>query len=180
MSLHLVDSHIGQNSKGGLEIIEVYSETLIYPKGAQRPPPSQDVPKKYAEDYIEACLVLPDSPKASAALSRRCLQHLLRFEANVKHGDLYGEIQQVIDSKQLPSHIAESIDAIRHIGNFAAHPQKSTATGEIIKVETGEAEWNLNVLDALFDFYFVQRAILSKKKDELNKKLLDAGKKPMK
>ena len=37
----------------------------------------------------EACLVLPDSPKASVALSRRCLQHILREAAKVKHGDLY-------------------------------------------------------------------------------------------
>jgi hypothetical protein len=35
----------------------------------------------------------------------------------------------------------ESIDAVRNIGNFAAHPQKSTATGEILEVEFGESEW---------------------------------------
>jgi hypothetical protein len=53
-------------------------------------------------------------------------------------------------------------------------------TGEIIDVEPGEAEWLLNVLEGLFDHYFVQPAILAAKKDALNKKLADAGKPPMK
>ena len=47
-------------------------------------------------------------------------------------------------------------------------------------MEPGEAEWNLNVLDMLFDHYFVQPALLQKKKDALNKKLQEAGKPPMK
>jgi hypothetical protein len=50
------------------------SSRLIRPKVAGRPPVPSDVPEKYREDYLEACLVLPDSAKASAALSRRCLQ----------------------------------------------------------------------------------------------------------
>jgi hypothetical protein len=33
------------------------------------------------------------------------------------------------------------LDAIRTIGNFAAHPIKSTSSGEIVDVEPGEAEW---------------------------------------
>jgi hypothetical protein len=79
-----------------------------------------------------------------------------------------------------PSHLAEAIDAVRNIGNFAAHPLKSQSTGEILPVEPEEAEWNLDVLESLFDFYFVQPAILAKKCDALNIKLSDAGKKPMK
>src|SRR5438105_570511 len=92
---------------------------LVRPKTAGRPPISPDVPNKYAEDYNEACLVLADSPKASAALSRRCLQLLLRDESKVKPQDLYSEIQEILDRDNLPSHIAESIDAVRNIGNFA-------------------------------------------------------------
>lgn len=50
------------------------SELLIRPKIANRPPVPIEVPTLFAEDYNEACLVIIDSPKASAALSRRCLQ----------------------------------------------------------------------------------------------------------
>ena len=53
---------------------------------------------------------------------------------------------------------------------------KSTTTGAIVDVAPGEAEWNLDVLESLFDFYFVQPAISAKRKAELNKKLKDAGK----
>jgi hypothetical protein len=153
---------------------------LIRPKIAGRPPVPLEVPKDYAEDYKESCLVLADSSKASAALSRRCLQHLLRAEAKVKPQDLFNEIQEVINRGTLPSHIAEGLDAVRNIGNFAAHPMKSQSTGDIVPVEPGEAEWNLDVLESLFDFYFVAPAKTKARKDALNKKLKDAGKPPVK
>jgi hypothetical protein len=149
---------------------------LILPKIAGRPPVPSEVPKEYVEDYKESCLVLADSPKASAALSRRCLQHLLRGEAKVKHQDLFNEIQELINRNTLPSHIAEVLDAVRNIGNFAAHPMKSQSTGNIVPVEPGEAEWNLDVVEALFDFYFVAPAKTKARKDALNKKLKDVGK----
>ena len=79
----------------------------------------------------------------------------------------------------MPSNISEGLDAVRVIGNFAAHPIKSKSSGEIIEVESGEAEWNLDVLEALFDFYFVQPEILRLKKEALNKKLVEAGKVPL-
>jgi hypothetical protein len=151
-----------------------------YPKGISRSPVPEGVPVQFADDYKESCLVCNDSAKASAALSRRCLQNILREKAGIKKGDLAGEIQQVLDSKQLPTHLSEAIDAVRNIGNFAAHPIKSTHTGEIVDVELGEAEWLLDVLEGLFDFYFVQPAILQKKRAELDKKLKDANKPPMK
>lgn len=158
----------------------VFSRKLIRPRAASRPPVPSQVPRNIAEDYEEACLVLPDSSKVSAALSRRCLQNLLRSAASVKHGDLANEIQEVLNSKSLPSHLAEGIDAIRNIGNFGAHPIKSKSTGEIVPVESGEAEWNLDVIESLFDFYYVQPAIMQQKRDALNAKLADMGKPAMK
>lgn len=166
--------------EGKRRLINFVDAGMFKPKSANRAMPGKEVPKDLAEDYNEACLVLPDSPKASAALSRRCLQHLLLEAAKVKPGDLVKQIQEVLDSDKLPSHIAESIDAVRNIGNFAAHPSKSQSTGDIVPVEPGEAEWNLDVLEALFDFYYVQPAVIKAKKNALNKKLIDAGRKPMK
>jgi len=63
---------------------------------------------------------------------------------------------------------------LRHIQN------KSESSGEIVDVEPGEAEWSLNVIESLFDYYFVQPAVLQKKKEALNKKLKDAGRPEMK
>jgi hypothetical protein len=105
---------------------------------------------------------------------------VLREAAKVKPGDLFDEIQAVLDDGKLPSQIAEGLDAVRVIGNFGAHPIKSRHTGEVMPVEPGEAEWNLDVLESLFDFYFVQPALLGAKKAALNKKLAEAGKPPVK
>jgi len=182
--LHLVEGPFSEyrdydeGFAGALDQLRV--EYLVRPKAANRPPAPPEVPSKFADDYKESCLVLADSPKASAALSRRCLQHLLREEAKVKPGNLANEIQEIIDSGKLPSYIVTSIDAVRNIGNFAAHPMKSQASGEVLPVEPGEADWNLDVLESLFDFYFVQPAILKKKRDALNQKLQTAGKPAMK
>lgn len=134
--------------------IDPASVQLIRPRGSQRPPCPQQVIAAdpiLAADYAEACLVLPDSAKASAALSRRCLQHLLHTQAKTTKRDLFDQIQEVLDSHALPSHLAENLDHVRATGNFATHPIKSTNTGEIVLVEPGEAEWNLDVLEGLFD-----------------------------
>lgn len=156
------------------------SDILIHPIGIARTPLPKEVPERYSNPYKKASEVLPISAEASAAISRRCLQDLLREEAKVKPGNLADEIQQVIDSGKLPTGLSESIDAIRNIGNFGTHPIKSTNTGEIVDVEEGEAEWLLDTLDGLFDYYLVQPAKIKEKRDALDKKLKEAGKQPMK
>lgn len=151
--------------------------SLVFPKGVARMPLSDDVDDpQVRSDYSEAALVLTDSPKASAALSRRCLQHILREKAGIKKGDLSNEIQELLNKNILPSDIADNLDVIRNIGNFGAHPIKSTSSGEIVEVEPQEAEWNLEVLEQLIDYYYVRPALSRKKRDELDKKLADAGK----
>jgi Domain of unknown function (DUF4145) len=97
----------------------------------------------------------------------------------VKPSDLYAEIEEVISSGKLPSHPSEMLHAVRVTGNFVAHPTKSTNSGEIIEVEPDEAEWNLDTLEALFDFYVVQPARTAAKKAALNAKLKAAGKPPL-
>lgn len=148
---------------------------LAYPRSGSRPIPPE-VPSPYRDDFSEACKALTDSPKASAALSRRCLQAVLRDKAGTKKKDLADQIDEVIQSGRVPPHIQGELDAVRAIGNFAAHATKSTATGEIIDVEPGEAEWNLDVLESLFEFYFVQPGLTASRKAALNVKLKAAGK----
>lgn len=180
MVIEIVCADQATGSGSGFHFAGVRKQFLGYPRAPSRPAPPPEVPKEFADDYVEAALVLSDSPKASAALSRRCLQHILREKTGVKHSDLAKEIDQVIASNLLPSHLAEAIDAIRNIGNFAAHPIKSTASGEVVAVEPGEAEWNLDVLEGLFDFYFVQPELLKKRRADLNAKLASVGKPPVK
>lgn len=151
--------------------------TYVYPKAISRSPIPKEVhDQTLIDSYNQACLVLADSPMASAALSRRCLQHILREKAKVTASDLYKEIDDVIATGKLPSELESSLDAIRHIGNFATHPMKSTNTGEIIEVEPGEADWNLEVVEQLMDHYYVRPALSLQKKIALNLKLKEAGK----
>jgi len=138
-----------------------------------------EVPADYAADLREAFAVLPVSGKASAALSRRLLQRTLH-DRGIKKRNLDGEIEELLKSKILPSYIADDVDAIRTVGNFAAHPIKSKNTGEIVDVEPGEAEWLLRVILALFDQFFVQPARQQSRRDELNKKLKESGKPELK
>jgi len=102
------------------------------------------------------------------------------LRAKVKPSDLSKEIDEALTSKTLPSHLAQAVDAIRAVGNFGAHPLKSTNSSEVLDLEPGEAELLLDVLEGLFDFYFVQPAVMKKKLEGVNKKLTEAGKPPLK
>jgi hypothetical protein len=153
---------------------------MAYPQSASLRPLPAEIPDPYRRDFEEGVAVLSLSPKASAALSRRNLQAVIRDKAGIKGRDLNAEIQAMIDSGAVPSFITEGLDAVRNIGNFAAHPIKSASTGEIVDVEPGEAEWNLDVLESMFDFYFVQPALTAKRRAALDAKLKDAKKPPLK
>lgn len=163
------------------EIFLIDSKTLrqrlIWPFAADRFIPLE-VPEHVRKDYAEAAEVLPISEKASAALSRRCLQTVLREAGGSNKTDLSDQIEEVLPS--LPKAIQESVDHIRVIGNFATHPIKSKSSGEMIAVEPGEAVWNLDVLDMLFDFYYVVPKKVKEKREAANRKLAEAGKPPMK
>ena len=138
------------------------------------------VPAPYAKLYGEASLVLIDSPMASAALSRRCLQQLFHEKAGIKKANLALEVEDFISSSGAPTYVTDTVDAIRNYGNFSAHPIEDASTGAVIEVEDGEAEWLLEILDSLFDFYFVQPASAAARKQALNAKLQQAKKPQMK
>ena len=147
----------------------------VQPLGVVRPL-SPDVPSTYADCFQRAVRVAPLAPDACAALGRRLLQDLIREEAGITKRNLSDEIEALLDSNVLPSDLADDVDAVRTVGNFAAHPIKSQSTGEIVDVEAGEGDWLLEVLEELFDFYFVRPRERQRRRDKLNAKLTDAGK----
>lgn len=151
-------------------------ERTVYPMNASRIVPNE-VPPHIKNDFVEATAVLPISEKASAALSRRCLQMVLT-ENGFNKRDLNDQITDALPT--LPTRIAENLDAIRNIGNFAAHPLKHQSTGLIVNVEAEEASWNLDVLEDLFDYYYVQPKRAEERRKKLEEKLRDLKKPPMK
>jgi Domain of unknown function (DUF4145) len=155
----------------------------FYPKGSTRGPVPTDVPPAIAEDYREAALVLADSPKASAALSRRCLQAILTA-AGYQQRDLAQQIDAALSEqdsrKALPTGPHMALDAIRNFGNFSAHPINDATTLQVIDVEDHEAEYCLDILDALFDHYYVKPAEAVRRRAALDAKLAAANKPPSK
>lgn len=151
-------------------------EAIAYPRTASRSPAPPEVDDALRSLYDEASLIAADSPRAAGALLRRALQQLIRDKAGITKRDLNKEIDELIASGQIPGYISEIVDSVRVVGNFAAHPIKSTNTGDVIDVEPGEVDLCFDVLEALFDFYFVEPARIVAKKAALNQKLQEAGK----
>jgi hypothetical protein len=168
------------NPKTGNQIIDW---RMVYPITGSRGPVHSDVPSDIAKDYIEACNVLPISAKASAALSRRCLQSILH-EAGYKARDLAAEIDLVLNEpdprKSIPERLRATIDAVRNFGNFSAHPINDKTALQIIEVEPHEAEWCLEILEECFEHFYVGPALVRARRNALNTRLAAAGKPPSK
>ena len=155
---------------------------LAYPESGRRTA-SSEVPAEIASDYEQASIVLEQSPMASAALSRRCLQNVLSAKGYTAK-NLAAQVDDVLNEtdprKALPSGLYDTVDAIRNFGNFSAHPINDVTTLQVIEVEPEEAEWCLEILEQMFDHYYVAPARAKARKDELNKKLVKAKKPPAK
>ena len=158
---------------GGSWHIENPKTIMVRPIGSSRDPCPPEVPEDIKKDYVEACLVLPYSANASAALSRRCLQHILRKHANVNPSNLNAEINEVLNRGNLPPDIQSVIRGPQIAGNIAAHPMSDKA-GEITDVEPWEAEWVLDIIESLFGYYFVQPAMNKRRMNVLKAKYDEA------
>ena len=155
----------------------------IVPAGNSREPVPVEVPRNIAADYTEACNTLPISAKASAALARRALQSILR-EQGYKAKGLATEIDLLLNEtdlrKAITMSLRQTIDGIRNFGNFSAHPVSDLTTLQIIDVEPHEAEWCLEILEEIFQHFYVRPEEAKKRKAALNAKLAAAGKPPVK
>jgi hypothetical protein len=151
----------------------------VFPTGRQALKAPSQVPADIAKDYNEAVAVLELSPKASATLSRRCLQQLLNFKGYTA-GDLYGQVRALLDetdpNKRLPEAVRGVVDAIRNFGNFGAHPIQESETLKMIEVEDYEAEYCLELLRDLFEHYFVTPDRLERERQRIESKFKQAGK----
>jgi hypothetical protein len=156
---------------------------MIYPIGASRGPVSPELPDEIKKDYVEACIVLPFSSRASAALSRRCLQNILHREG-YKARDLAAEIDLLLNEvdpkKAIPLRLRDTIDLIRNFGNFSAHPIDDKTTLQIIDVESHEAESCLDILEECFEHFYVWPVAAKARKVALDAKLAAAKKPPSK
>ncbi len=111
------------------------------------------IPAPILADYKEACLIRDLSPKASATLSRRCIQGMIR--------DFWGESKaRLIDEIAAIEHKVDaltwsSIDAIRKIGNIGAHMERDINL--IIDVDPDEAALLIGLIEILINDWYIAK-----------------------
>jgi hypothetical protein len=123
----------------------------LTPDSNAKPFPSY-IPGPIIQDYEEACSILTKSPKASATLSRRCLQGMIRDFWNIKEPTLYKEIDAI--EEKLDPETFDAIDSLRKLGNIGAHMEKDINT--IIDVDEDEAELLVQLIESLFEEWYIK------------------------
>lgn len=138
----------------------LFSQRLI-PESLAKPQP-EFIPAPLREDYVEACRIRDLSPKASATLSRRCIQGMIRDFCGISKNTLFEEIKELknrVDGGNSPKGVSEeSVDAIDHvrgIGNIGAHMEKDINL--IVPVEPEEAQVLIDLIESLFDEWYVAK-----------------------
>jgi hypothetical protein len=120
------------------------SEGNVYP---------EYIPKPIRDDYLEACLIRDLSPKASATLSRRCLQGMIRDFWGVTKASLKEEIEAIEEKVDLLTW--KAIDAVRKIGNIGAHMEKQIDL--IVDVDPDEASKLITLIEILIKDWYITR-----------------------
>lgn len=111
------------------------------------------VPETIRQDYEEACSIVNLSPKASATLSRRCLQGMIRDFFQLSRNTLYEEIDAI--KPQIPTEQWAVLDGLRRIGNIGAHMEKDINL--IIDIEPNEAEKLIKLIELLINQWYIER-----------------------
>lgn len=138
----------------------IFGQRLV-PQGNSKPQP-EFVPEAIREDYYEACLIRDLSPKASATLTRRCLQGIIRDFTGIAKSRLIDEIKalrKAIDDgtadRSVTPETVDAIDHVRGVGNIGAHMEKDIDL--IVPVDNGEAQALIELVEMLFDEWYGAR-----------------------
>lgn len=124
---------------------------LVPPSNAKAFP--DYIPKPILDDYNEACLIVNLSPKASATLSRRCLQGIIRDFWKVKPGRLVDEIEQIRDKTDPLTW--DAIESVRKVGNIGAHMEKDINL--LVDVDPNESQMLIELIEILLKDWYVAR-----------------------
>lgn len=138
------------------------------------------IPLPLRTDYYEACKIRDLSPKASATLSRRCIQGMIRDFCGITKNTLDLEIRELntaLDAGKAPQGVTTetvaAIDHVRQIGNIGAHMEKDINL--IIDIDPEEASMLIELIEMLFDEWYVAREARTQRLSKL-KSLADEKK----
>jgi len=121
------------------------------------------IPEAIRADYSEACAIKDLSSKASATISRRCLQGMIRDFWGVKKPKLINEIEAIKD--RVDPLTWQAIDSVREVGNIGAHMEKDINL--IIDVEPEEASLLINLIETLMKEWYINRHERQKQLQEI-------------
>lgn len=143
----------------------------MLPPGSARARLSEYVPAELAAEYWTASQVLPFSEEASAAISRRLLQRVLSWKAGAGYGGLATQVERAIASPTMPEYLKEALATYAKLAKLEAHDVKSFRCDTLTRVNEGEALWLLELLKPLFEFYYVQPALVGLMRRPIEEKL---------
>lgn len=127
------------------------------------------IPEQIRQDYEEAYKIVSLSPKASATLSRRCLQGMIRDFHNVEKKNLVDEINAI--KNDLGTDIFNALHSLRSIGNIGAHPESDINL--IVEIDEGEAQKLIKFIELLMDKWYIKREEERKMLEEINQIAID-------
>jgi hypothetical protein len=131
---------------------EPFEAWQLKPRSLSKPFPDY-IPKAILDDYKEACLIVSDSPKASATLSRRCLQGMIRGFWKIVKPRLIDEIKEL--EGKIDPNTWRAIDGVRSVGNIGAHMEKDINL--IVDVDPEEANALIGLIEFLLKDWYVAR-----------------------
>lgn len=137
--------------KGAGEKVEDINTTIIPKSSAKQFP--EYIPKVIRNDYEEAYAIVNLSPKASATLSRRCLQGMIHDFWDIKLKNLNQEITALKD--MIEPDLWSAIDSLRQLGNIGAHMEKDT--GIIVDIDSNEANTLIKLIELLMKEWYINR-----------------------
>ena len=127
------------------------------------------IPEQVRQDYEEACKIVSLSPKASATLSRRCLQGMIRDFHNITRKNLVDEINAI--QNDLGIDIFNALHSLHSIGNIGAHPESDINL--IVEIDKGEAQKLIKFIELLMDKWYIKREEERKMLEEINQIAID-------
>lgn len=126
----------------------------ISPRTAEKPCPEY-IPEQIRQDYEEACLIADLSPKASATLSRRCIQSMIRDFCGISKNRLCDEIDEAAKLPNVTELQKKALHSLRKIGNIGAHPEKDIEL--ILDIEPGEAKLMISLIEFFIQNWYIKR-----------------------
>lgn len=159
LGLYRAQVHNGQPQRYGhnSKVItnHAYRELMVYPLHVEESYDADLVLAAINQDLQEASAIVDLSPRASAVLSRRIVQSVMRdFYEVGKHKDLHSEIEAA--RNKMPEALYEALMSIKSLGNIGAHPERDIDL--IVTVDGEEAALLLSVVRYLIESTYIKRA----------------------